>query len=84
MFSGAPQVGTDTDALAVKAAGRNASLNGLQDSFRVVQCEATAEVGRTATHQRIVSVVLMSMPSPASQASAMVHCVCVLIDEQRD
>ena len=35
--------GTDTDALAVRAAAQNASLNTLEGRFRAVQCEASIE-----------------------------------------
>lgn len=36
----ASAVGTDTDGLAVRAARRNAALNGLAERFAVLQCGA--------------------------------------------
>ena len=35
--------GTDTDALAVRAAAQNAALNDMEGSFQAVQCEASTE-----------------------------------------
>ena len=35
--------GTDTDALAVRAAAQNAALNTMEGRFQAVQCEASAE-----------------------------------------
>ena len=35
--------GTDTDALAVRAATHNAALNAMEERFQAVQCEASTE-----------------------------------------
>ncbi|KAK9817789.1 hypothetical protein WJX72_002183 [[Myrmecia] bisecta] len=35
--------GTDTDPLSIKAATRNAALNGVDECFAVVQCQPTAD-----------------------------------------
>lgn len=38
------QVGTDVDALAIKAALDNAKLNGVDSNFTALQCSASVQV----------------------------------------
>lgn len=55
LYGASCAIGTDTDALAVRAATRNAQLNGLGDRMAVIQCTTSSEEDQEPLRQAMIT-----------------------------